>query len=368
MSSLSLPSAQPGAAAQAGQGPAARPPRRGPAGRRARRRARARRAAEADGRPARRRARARLPGWTQLKVYVERVAAHGPDLRARLSRGPRLLRGPRVRPARVRPRRHPGRRRGVRTLGRPLTEAGARAVVARRHGFASWAALRRHVADLRASGEPFARAYRAVEARDSTACARCSTAPPSWPRRGTNGNDLLGMAGATGDARLVRAAARARRRPHPRQRPRLDAAAPGGLQAAAAGADAARRGRADRHLRSRRRRHAARDRPVLGPSGAPRTGRARACTGQPAGRRRARADRHDRRPGRARRALAPAAGAHRGFYRPHGGFPYWKPADDPQEVLDEALAWAARGNRAEAVGRSWNAARTSRPTSTAARR
>jgi ankyrin repeat protein len=27
--------------------------------------------------------------------------------------------------------------------------------------------------------------------------------------------------------------------------------------------------------------------------------------------------------------LAPAAGAHRGFYRPHSGFPEWTPADDP---------------------------------------
>jgi ankyrin repeat protein len=47
--------------------------------------------------------------------------------------------------------------------------------------------------------------------------------------------------------------------------------------------------------------------------------------------------------------LQPAAGAHRGFYRPHGGFPFWIPSDDPQEVLDEALSWAARSNRAEAV-------------------
>jgi hypothetical protein len=31
------------------------------------------------------------------------------------------------------------------------------------------------------------------------------------------------------------------------------------------------------------------------------------------------------------------AGAHRGFYRPHGGFPAWQPSDDPQEVIDEAL-------------------------------
>ena len=45
----------------------------------------------------------------------------------------------------------------------------------------------------------------------------------------------------------------------------------------------------------------------------------------------------------------PAAGAHRGFYRPHGGFPVWQPTDDPQEVLDEALVWAAKSGRVEAV-------------------
>jgi hypothetical protein len=44
-----------------------------------------------------------------------------------------------------------------------------------------------------------------------------------------------------------------------------------------------------------------------------------------------------------------AAGAHRGFYRPHSGFPQWRPADDPQEVLDEALSWAARSDRVDAL-------------------
>jgi ankyrin repeat protein len=44
-------------------------------------------------------------------------------------------------------------------------------------------------------------------------------------------------------------------------------------------------------------------------------------------------------------AGTPAAGAHRGFYRPHGGFPAWQPSDDPQEVLDEALVWAAKSDR-----------------------
>ena len=47
--------------------------------------------------------------------------------------------------------------------------------------------------------------------------------------------------------------------------------------------------------------------------------------------------------------LAPEAGAHRAYYRPHSGFPDWRPSDDPQEVLDEALAWAARSDRVEVL-------------------
>lgn len=43
------------------------------------------------------------------------------------------------------------------------------------------------------------------------------------------------------------------------------------------------------------------------------------------------------------------AGAHRGFYRPHGGFPAWQPSNDPQEVLDDALAWAAKSDRVDAI-------------------
>jgi ankyrin repeat protein len=48
-------------------------------------------------------------------------------------------------------------------------------------------------------------------------------------------------------------------------------------------------------------------------------------------------------------AGTPRAGAHREFYRPHGGFPAWQPSDDAQEVLDEALVWAARSDRVEAI-------------------
>jgi ankyrin repeat protein len=48
-------------------------------------------------------------------------------------------------------------------------------------------------------------------------------------------------------------------------------------------------------------------------------------------------------------AGTPQAGAHRDFYRPHGGFPVWEPSDDPQEVLDEALVWAAKADRVDAI-------------------
>ena len=45
------------------------------------------------------------------------------------------------------------------------------------------------------------------------------------------------------------------------------------------------------------------------------------------------------------RTLTPEAGAARGYYRPHSGFPDWQPSTDPQEVLDEALVWACKSNR-----------------------
>ena len=47
--------------------------------------------------------------------------------------------------------------------------------------------------------------------------------------------------------------------------------------------------------------------------------------------------------------LAAQAGAQRGFYRPHSGFPAWRAAAERQEVLDESLSWAARNDRVEAL-------------------
>jgi ankyrin repeat protein len=48
-------------------------------------------------------------------------------------------------------------------------------------------------------------------------------------------------------------------------------------------------------------------------------------------------------------AGTPEGAAHRAFYRPHGGFPVWQPTDDPQEVIDEALVWAAKSDRVEVL-------------------
>lgn len=44
-----------------------------------------------------------------------------------------------------------------------------------------------------------------------------------------------------------------------------------------------------------------------------------------------------------------AAYAGRGFYRPHSGFPAWRASHDRQEVLDEALVWAAKSDRTEVM-------------------
>ncbi|WP_410664113.1 ankyrin repeat domain-containing protein [Amycolatopsis sp. lyj-84] len=47
--------------------------------------------------------------------------------------------------------------------------------------------------------------------------------------------------------------------------------------------------------------------------------------------------------------LSPEAGTHREFHRPHSGFPEWRPSEDPAEIVNEALSWAARNDRSSAV-------------------
>ena len=290
--------------------------------------------------------------WPRLRAYVERVAAHGPDLQHPYredldyyeSRAFGLLSSA-----------EDGTDGALAVFARhgaPLTTAGSRLVIAREHGFETWTALRRHVAGMRDEGEPFARAYRAIEAHDIDELdALLDRFPELAGARGTNRNDLLGMASGTCDERLVAVLLRhgadvARGNVHGwtplhqaaysdlpvMARMLLDAGAP---------VDASARGdggtplvvalfwgnRTTAELLAERGVH-------------PRNLRAAAGLGRldlidelvaPGGR------------------LTSEAGAQRGFYRPHSGFPAWRSTDDPREILDEAPAWAARNDRVEAL-------------------
>jgi Ankyrin repeats (3 copies) len=232
----------------------------------------------------------------------------------------------------------------------PLTEQGARLAVAREHGCEDWGALRRRVAELPDSDEAFYRAYRAIEAHDLDGLkAQLDRDPELVAAKGTNDNDLLGMAGATGDERLVRLL----------------------LARGADPASANAHGWTGVHQAAYRNQpHLAR---LLLDAGAPVDRSARGDGGTPlvvalfwGNREVAELLAHrSLAPGNLRVAaglgrldmidelagdpLSPAAGAHRAYYRPHSGFPEWTPSGDAQEVLDEALAWAARSDRVDAL-------------------
>jgi hypothetical protein len=145
-----------------------------------------------------------FPSWPRLRAYVDRVATPGPDLQHAYHEDLDYYDGHAYD---LLASAEDGAIGAVAAFDRhdaPLTRDGARLVVARAHGFASWAALRRHVAGLRETGEPFARAYRAIEAHDVEQLpVLLDRFPELVTARGTNGNDLLGMAGATCDERLV---------------------------------------------------------------------------------------------------------------------------------------------------------------------
>jgi ankyrin repeat protein len=290
--------------------------------------------------------------WPRLRAYVERVRAHGAELHHAYHEDPDYYED---RAAGLLASAHDGTAAAAAIFARcelPLTAAGSRAAIAREHGFASWAALRRHVAGLRGDGEPFARAYRAIEAHSVDGLgALLDQFPELVAAQGTNGNDLLGMATATCDERLVAvllergaevdhanahgwtALHQAAYRGLPLlTRTLLDAGAPVGISARGEGGtplivalfwgnqEAAQ---------------------LLAEHGVV-PGNLRAAAGL------GRLDLLDELVGADGR-LASDAGADRGFYRPHGGFPAWRPSDDRQEVVDEALCWAARNDRAEVL-------------------
>jgi ankyrin repeat protein len=234
---------------------------------------------------------------------------------------------------------------GIATMnGVPVAEA--KRDLARRHGFDSWAALRRHVAALESGTEPptpFILAYRAVEAGDRDQVVELLDAHPELVElRGTNGNDLFGMAGDLEITRLFLERGAKVNRGNDYGWTKLHQAGYGNdralaelLLAAGARTDLSARGDGGTPLVQALFWGHREVVDLLGLE--PPNLRVAAGLG--------RVDLIDELAG------TPAAGAHRGFYRPHGGFPAWTPSDDSQEILDEALVWAAKSGRVEAIDR-----------------
>lgn len=251
-------------------------------------------------------------------------------------------------------------------LDATFTEADARLVYAREHGFDTWDDLIRRVNLLASSTnpeatEPFLAAFRALEAGDLATLTSLLQRHPSLAReRGTNGNTLLNLA--------VSLAARSNLNPGLAM---IDAL----LAAGADVNDGNDRGSTPLHQAAYSnqseiaaaliKRGADLDLEAHGSGGTP------LITALFWGHREV-ADllgRHSVAPGNLRaaaglgshdliekcfqseRTLAPAAFAARGFYRPHSGFPNWRPSPNPQEVLDEALVWASKAGRTEVLPR-----------------
>jgi hypothetical protein len=117
--------------------------------------------------------------WPKLKAYVERLGVE--------------------QPFRVDLDYYEGRANGIASVN-GVSVAEARRDLAVRHGFGSWRELRRHVEAMNSGEEPptpFVLAYQAVEANDRNRLSQLlDRFPDLVVLRGTNGNDLLGMAGA----------------------------------------------------------------------------------------------------------------------------------------------------------------------------
>jgi len=261
--------------------------------------------------------------WPKLKAYVERVDVEQPfhtDLEY-----------------------YEGRADGIATTS-GITRAEARRDLARRHGCSSWAALRRQVQALRSGAEPpspFVLAYRAVETDDrETLAGLLDRYPDLVQRRGTNGNDLLGMANDLELVRLLLERGADPNRGNDYGWTKLHQAGYSN-----------RRDLAQLLLDA----GARTDLSARGDGGTPLIAAlfwghrdVVDLLGREPGNLRVAAGLGDRDLIR-RLAGTPEAAAHRGFYRPHGGFPAWEPSDDPQEVLDEALVWAAKADRVDAL-------------------
>jgi ankyrin repeat protein len=261
--------------------------------------------------------------WPKLKAYVERLGLEQP-FRLDLAY-------------------YSDRARGIASVN-GVSLPQARRDLAARHGFGSWRELRRHVEAMHSGAQPptpFVLAYQAVEAADpELLVGLLDRFPDLIGQRGTNGNDLLGMAGAHEIVSLLLERGADPNRGNDYGWTKLhqagysnDCELAGLMIAAGARTDLFARGDGGTPLVAALFWGHREVVELLGRE--PLNLRVAAGLGDL----------------ELIRQLAgtPQAGAHRGFYRPHGGFPAWQPSDDPQEVLDEALVWAAKADRVDAI-------------------
>jgi ankyrin repeat protein len=296
--------------------------------------------------------------WPRLKAYVDRVNDHGADLRHLIEadvgyyedRASGLLS---AHDADVDQAVEVFRRHHPQMPGSP-TIADARLVLARQHGFDGWPSFRRHVESMRDGGrDPFMRAVAAIQKGDGDELGKLVTRYSGLViARGTNGNDLLALAAGMGNVAIVEALLH--------------------LGADVAGVND--RGWSALHQAAYMN-HVELVRVLLG-AGAPTDRSGHGDGGTPLvvalfwGHSAAAelVAEHDLAPANLRVAaglgrldllrrliradgrLAPAAGAHRAFYRPHTGFPLWQPSGQRQEIIDEALVWACKSGRVNVLG------------------
>jgi ankyrin repeat protein len=235
-----------------------------------------------------------------------------------------------------------------------FTQEDAEFVHAREHGFETWSELAARVEALKAdpSIEPFRLAFDAIQAKDDAKLAVILKRHP-WLAKasGTNGNHLLHFAVNHDNPRLVGVLLEAGADPdaaNDKGATPLTQAAYGGkvqaielLLAEGASVDAEAYGDGGTPLAFALfwgHRDAA-DK-LAEVAIAPRNLRMAAGLGRVD----VMAEFFD-----ASATLKPEAGFHREFHRPHTGFPFWQPSADSQEIIDEALNYAARSGRVEAM-------------------
>lgn len=235
-----------------------------------------------------------------------------------------------------------------------FTVDDARLVTAREHGFETWAKFKAHLRQLAdgKAAEPFLLAFQAIEKHDIETLRKLLHTDGSLARAaGTNGNTLLNLAGAcrftAGSSLLISMGADVNRANVRGWTPLHQAGYSNQVDLARILLEAAAKPDGSAHGDGGTPLIAAlfwgnRDVADLlaSYSLAPLNLRAAAGTGDMK-LMRSLFDTDGR--------LKADAGAHRGFYRPHSGFPVWQPSDNPQEILDEAFVYAAKSRRIEAM-------------------